>query len=285
MEEPIEQDIERTDSETAEEDSQFQPKAAVGFNEATDGFFDFVSSIVGNVASNIAPLGVGIMPAYLTYQHVVYTLMFPNWVGWCSAAVIELMGLGAAQETMIVWNQRRRFKDERNKMPIWAPLTSVVWYVVIMIVFNILLEIKITDPGLTWLKEGIHIFAVALFATLAIPGYTLVAAKTLRKDAMRKREKELEEGRRNRRNKRGQPLSPTKDQGPQHNVRQEVKDWLVAFNIKPSMVGKVVDNNGVPITNTYIADQLGLTEKKHREAIRQYMKQYRDDEVNGKWLW
>lgn len=143
------------------------------FNKFVDAFFDFLSSVVGNFASNIVPLLAGILPAYLTWTHIVNVLGFPSWVGWAGAGVIEFIGLGAGNELMKVWNHNRRYKDEKNKMPMLAPFLTAFWYVAIMIAFNVILE---AQPNSVFWK----IVSIALFATLAIPAYTLVAGKTLR---------------------------------------------------------------------------------------------------------
>jgi len=142
-------------------------------NRAVDVIFDFLSSVVGNFASNIVPLLAGILPAYLTWSHIVHVLGFPSWVGLAGAGVIEFIGLGAGNELMKVWNHNRRYKDKANQMPMLAPFLTGFWYVAIMVSFNVILEAWPTS--VFW-----KIVSIALFATLAIPAYTLVAGKTLR---------------------------------------------------------------------------------------------------------
>lgn len=142
-------------------------------NRIVDLIFDFLSSVVGNFASNIVPLLAGILPAYLTYTHIVNVLGFPSWVGLAGAGVIEFIGLGAGNELMKVWNHNRRYKDKANQMPMLAPFLTGFWYVAIMVFFNVILE---AQPSSVFWK----IVSIALFATLAIPAYTLVAGKTLR---------------------------------------------------------------------------------------------------------
>jgi hypothetical protein len=142
-------------------------------NHSVDIFFDFLSSVVGNFSSNIVPLLAGILPAYLTWKHIVEVLNFPSWVGLAGAGVIEFIGLGAGNELMKVWNHNRSYKDERNKMPMLAPFLTAFWYIAIMIAFNVILEAR--PESLFW-----KIVSVALFATLAVPSYALIAGKTLR---------------------------------------------------------------------------------------------------------
>lgn len=142
-------------------------------NLIVDAIFDFLSSVIGNFASNIVPLLAGILPAYLTWKHIVDVLDFPSWVGLAGAGVIEFIGLGAGNELMKVWNHNRRYTDEKNKMPMLAPFVTAFWYIAIMVAFNVILE---AQPESTFWR----IVSVALFATLAVPAYALVAGKTLR---------------------------------------------------------------------------------------------------------
>lgn len=160
------------------------------FNKLVDVVFDFLSSVIGNFASNIVPLLAGILPAYLTWSHIVNVLEFPSWVGLAGAGVIEFIGLGAGNELMKVWNHNRRYKDEKNKMPMLAPFLTAFWYVAIMVAFNVILEAR--PESLFW-----RIVSIALFATLAIPAYALVAGKTLRMEWKNERTEQLAERRAN----------------------------------------------------------------------------------------
>src|SRR5215211_1288252 len=166
-------------------------------NELIDIIFDWLSAIVGNIASNIAPLLAGILPAYLTWMHIRETLGFPVWVAWAGAGVIEFIGLGAGTELMRVWNHNRKYKDDKAKMPMLGPGAAAAYYVLIMVVFNVILE---AAPSSTFWR----ITSIALFATLAIPGYALVAGKTLRKEWESERSRALSERRAERQKARGE---------------------------------------------------------------------------------
>lgn len=168
------------------------------FNRIIDLIFDFLSSVIGNFASNIVPLLAGILPAYLTWSHITSVLGFPNWVGWAGAGVIEFIGLGAGNELMKVWNHNRKYKDRTNQMPMLAPFLTAFWYVAIMVAFNVILE---ASPNSVFWK----IVSIALFATLAIPAYTLVAGKTLRMEWKNERTQALAERRANRNERTNTP--------------------------------------------------------------------------------
>ena len=174
-------------------------------NEAIDLVFDWISSLIGNIASNIAPLLAGILPAFMTYIHVINVLHYPPWVAWCAAGLVEFLGLGAGQELMEVWAHNRKYKDEKAKMPMLNSGAAAVWYILIMVVFNVVLE---AAPNSIFWK----IVAQALFATLAIAGYALFSAKTLRKEWQRERSESIAERRAERQKARGAGSEP-KEQG------------------------------------------------------------------------
>ncbi len=170
-------------------------KSAEKLNETIDLVFDWFSAIIGNIASNLAPLLAGILPAYMTWHHIVTVLLYPEWVAWAGAGLVEFLGLGAGQEIMEVWNHNRKYKDAKAKMPFLNSGAAAAWYILIMVVFNVILE---AQPHSNFWK----IFAQALFATLAIAGYALFSAKTLRRAWVTERAQSMVERREERRKAR-----------------------------------------------------------------------------------
>ena len=194
-------------------------------NKFVDVFFDFLSSVVGNFASNIVPLLAGILPAYLTWSHIVNVLGFPNWVGLSGAGVIEFIGLGAGNELMKVWNHNRQYKDEKNKMPLLAPALTAGWYISIMVAFNVILE---AQPNSMFWK----IVSIALFATLAVPAYALVAGKTLRMEWKNERSLKAEERRSERTDNEQRTNKKTnvrRTPKPNEQRTNDVRENIVAF--------------------------------------------------------
>jgi hypothetical protein len=145
----------------------------------------------------MAPLLAGILPAYLTWNHIINVLHYPDWVAWAGAGLVEFLGLGAGQEIMEVWNHNRKYKDAKAKMPFLNSGAAAVWYILIMVVFNVVLE---AAPNSMFWK----IFAQALFATLAIAGYALYSAKTLRRAWVSEHSQSIAERREERQRARGE---------------------------------------------------------------------------------
>ena len=191
-------------------------------NKFVDVFFDFLSSVIGNFASNVVPLLAGILPAYLTWSHIVNVLGFPNWVGLSGAGVIEFIGLGAGNELMKVWNHNRQYKDEKSKMPLLAPALTAGWYISIMVAFNVILE---AQPSSVFWK----IVSIALFATLAVPAYALVAGKTLRMEWKNERTLRLEERRSERTNSERPVRQKANKRTSERTANGDVRQKIGAF--------------------------------------------------------
>ena len=233
-------------------------------NHAVDVFFDFLSSVVGNFSSNIVPLLAGILPAYLTWKHIVGVLMFPSWVGLAGAGVIEFIGLGAGNELMRVWNHNRQYKDDRNKMPMLAPFLTAFWYIAIMIAFNVILE---AWPNSTFWK----IVSVALFATLAVPAYALVAGKTLRMEWKNERSLARSE-RRSERTANGHKRTNVRRQKPANeqrtnDVRRKIAEFVLSMQANEQRTpGPSEISREIGVSKSYASEtlQIILSEQNRR---------------------
>ena len=233
-------------------------------NRFVDILFDFLSSVIGNFASNIVPLLAGILPAYLTWSHIVNVLGFPNWVGLAGAGVIEFIGLGAGNELMKVWNHNRKYKDKSNQMPMLAPFLTGFWYVAIMVSFNVILE---AQPNSVFWK----IVSIALFATLAIPAYTLVAGKTLRMEWKNERTQILAERRENRQNERTSNRTNVKRTQRTNALPNEQRTRIGSF------VRKVQSNEQRTPGPTEIANELGVSKSYAYETLQLILKEQNGD--------
>lgn len=233
-------------------------------NRLVDILFDFLSSVIGNFASNIVPLLAGILPAYLTWSHIVNVLDFPNWVGLAGAGVIEFIGLGAGNELMKVWNHNRKYKDRTNQMPMFAPFLTAFWYVAIMVAFNVILE---AQPNSTFWK----IVSIALFATLAIPAYTLVAGKTLRMEWKNERTQANAERRANRTNEQSteQRTRRTPNKRRTNTANDEQRTKIVRFvrsvqTKEHRTPGPTEIANAVGVAKSYASETLQLLSANER---------------------
>lgn len=153
-----------------------------------------------NAISTIVPWLVPIVPAYLTYKHAVSPteLAFPNWVAICVGLVVESLGLTSMYRIFQFQEFNRKYKDNAKKAPVVYPVLTYVFYLVIILLVNVVLDYQ----------NGIntsHILAVGLLSLLSVPAGILISVQAQhterRSEAERlraERKKEREESRRNR---------------------------------------------------------------------------------------
>ena len=119
----------------------------------------------------VIPWLVPVIPAYLTGYHVVGSLGLPEWAGWIVGLIVEGLGLASMSRTIAFWENNRKYSKDTNKMPIIVPLGTYIWYLIIVIVVNVLLE-KASGAS------AIRIWTVGLLATLSVPTAALISIVT-----------------------------------------------------------------------------------------------------------
>lgn len=132
-------------------------------NGAEKSFLDFLSALV--------PYFVPVIPAYLTFFHVQTEMAFPAWVAWTAAFVVETLGMAAVSTAIRFWYHNQRYKKSENKAPFWLAFGVYLFYLVIVIVVNVILEI------VSGSRTGWIILAIALFTMLSIPSGVLIAIR------------------------------------------------------------------------------------------------------------
>ena len=128
------------------------------------GIIDFISAFV--------PYAVPIIPAYLTFYHTRDMMDFPVWVAWTAAFVVEALGLASVATVVRFYLHNKRYKSEQNRAPFWIAFGVYVFYIVIVIVTNVILEIVADVRG------GFIITAIDLFSLLSFPSGVLISIRT-----------------------------------------------------------------------------------------------------------
>lgn len=128
------------------------------------GIIDFISAFV--------PYAVPIIPAYLTFYHTQDMMDFPAWVAWTAAFVVEALGLASVATVVRFYLHNKRYKSEQNRAPFWIAFGVYVFYIVIVIVTNVILEIVADTRG------GFIITAIGLFSLLSFPSGVLISIRT-----------------------------------------------------------------------------------------------------------
>jgi uncharacterized membrane protein YhaH (DUF805 family) len=149
-------------------------------------FFQFISSTINggekaiiDLISAIVPYLVPIIPAWLMYYHAEHDMGFSHNIAITAGSVVEGLGLASVATAVRFFLYNRRFKKDAktknpNKAPFWAAMGVYAFYVVVVMLVNVIMEANNTsDSG----RSGWTITAIALFSLLSFPSGLLVALR------------------------------------------------------------------------------------------------------------
>ena len=130
----------------------------------------------------VIPWLVPVIPAYLTGYHIVMQLHLPVWSGWVIGAIVEGLGLASMSRTIAFWENNRKYTKDANKMPLLIPLGTYVWYLLIVIVVNVLLE---KESG----ASNTRLWVIGLLATLSVPTAALISVTSIWTERLMEKER------------------------------------------------------------------------------------------------
>lgn len=149
-------------------------------------FFQFLSKTINggekaivDLISALVPYLVPIIPAWLMYYHAEHDMGFSHNIAITAGAVVEGLGLASVATAVRFFLYNRRFKKDAktknpNKAPFWAAMGVYAFYVVVVMLVNVIMEANSTaESG----RSGWTITAIALFSLLSFPSGLLVALR------------------------------------------------------------------------------------------------------------
>ena len=134
-----------------------------------DGIRNSETSLV-NLLSAIAPWLAPLAPAYLSYNHMSQKLEFPGFFAGAVAVVVEVLGLSAVSTALLFWAHNKRYSKDYKKAPIKVVIFSFVFYLLVILAINVLLEISTA--------EWATITSKALLTLLSIPAALILGVRT-----------------------------------------------------------------------------------------------------------
>ena len=141
--------------------------------------FDKISMMINSMEralidllSALVPYAVPIIPAYLTYFHTIDAMDFPEWVAKTTAFVVEVLGIASVSTAIRFYENNKRYKDKNRKAPFWLALGTYVFYLVVVLSVNVLLEVDAA------LRRPVIIWAIALFSLLSVPSGVLISIRS-----------------------------------------------------------------------------------------------------------
>lgn len=142
-------------------------------------FFGFIADLVNgaeksflDLLSALVPYAVPVIPAYLTYYHTIDQMGFPHWVALTAAFVVEVLGITAVSTAIRFWRHNIRYKDEKNKAPFWLAVGVYIFYIIVVLIVNVILEIVAKQ------RSGPVIWAIGFFSMLSVPSGVLISIRT-----------------------------------------------------------------------------------------------------------
>jgi hypothetical protein len=152
-------------------------------------FFEWLSNVINGAESSflnflgaLVPYAVPVIPAYLTFYHTRDMMDFPDWVAWTAAFAVEVLGMTSVSTAIRFYRHNQKYKREENKAPFKLAMGVYVFYIVVVLVVNIILEI-VDGSRNHWV-----IIAIGLFSLLSFPSGVLVSIRAQYRDFLEDRE-------------------------------------------------------------------------------------------------
>lgn len=188
--------------------------------------FEWITELVNgtedsliNLISAVILWMVPIVPAYLTYQHNITDLKFPNWVAVTTAFVVEFLGLASMRTSIKFYEHNKHYqKTEVKRAPFWPVVGTYIFYIVVVLSVNVLLD---------WNKvEGTHIWAIALFSLLSVPAGFLISVRAQHTELLRNIEESKEKSAATRAQNKQEKKATTETKIYASSKKQEIIDLL-----------------------------------------------------------
>jgi vacuolar-type H+-ATPase subunit I/STV1 len=133
--------------------------------------------------------------------------------------VAEGLGLASLVTSFIFWSHNRRYKDEKAQMPLWVPILTYLFYLIIILTVNVVMD---WQAG----QDGWRILVVALFSLLSLPAGLLLAVQTIHHEWMDEHADKIARSAETRRQNREQPApEPEPEPEPEFNARDTYKPF------------------------------------------------------------
>lgn len=152
-----------------------------------DKWDEWVNSTEGSVVNFLtafAPWLAPLAPAYMTYRHMNEFLLFPLYISLPLALLVEILGFGTVSTGLDFWFYNRRERANSKKAPIEVVIGVFVFYLFLILVSNVVIDISVAYFTIGWQKAAI-IIVRALLTLQTIPGALIVAVRTGHRELLR----------------------------------------------------------------------------------------------------
>lgn len=153
------------------------------FDRLNNWINDTEGSLV-NFLTAFSPWLAPLIPAYMTFNHMIKFLLFDEWLAWVLAGVVEILGFGTVSTGLDFWFYNRRNKAKGKKAPLTLVVLSFGFYLSLIVLSNVILDIAQAFGNTT--QQSWAIISVRFLLTLqTLPAALIVATRTGHRDLLR----------------------------------------------------------------------------------------------------
>jgi hypothetical protein len=146
-----------------------------------------VESAWVNLLAFFIPYAVSFIPASMTFRNAKLLLGFENWEAINAAAAIEFFGIVTMDTALRFYQYNKRYTSDANKAPVGWAIFSYVFYLVIIISVNVMMEIANAPTGtLHWFSGSVFwkVVSLTLLSTLGFPSAVTIGIRTQHKEVL-----------------------------------------------------------------------------------------------------
>jgi DNA-binding transcriptional ArsR family regulator len=230
-------------------------------------FLDTAEQAITDVAAKVGPILAPLPTSYAIGRSVIVNLHWPEWLGYVSGAVIELLGLATVNTALTLrnYNAGKRKSDPSAPVGLAMALTGV--YLGTAVVLAVLLDVM---PQLArWTP--------AVFPFLSISGSTVLALRNDQRQRVVAIEEEAEKRRKRRAERRKERKRAEMDEEAQRKLaeadrkleearRKAAEAQLASLGSETETLQYYQEHN--PETQAEAAETLGVSERTIRNHLR-----------------
>lgn len=157
----------------------------------TENFFDKLNEWINNTEGSLvnfltafAPWLAPLIPAYMTYNHMIEFLKFHAWLAFVLALVVEILGFGTVSTGLDFWFYNRRNKAQSKQAPLTLIVISFMFYLSLIVTSNVIIDWAKEFGNAT--QQSWSIIIVRFLLTLqTLPAALIVATRTGHRDLLR----------------------------------------------------------------------------------------------------
>lgn len=112
------------------------------------------------------------MPAWLTYSHLI-EIGIPKPIAGSMALTVEFLGLSAVSTAFQAMRHNKTHKADKRKVSLRFPIIAYVFYILVILTVNIVMEIPMTEIQKTWAE----IASIGLLTLISTPAFIIAIAR------------------------------------------------------------------------------------------------------------